>query len=175
LPVTSRGPVQSHPTEPEPDPTEESRWRPLRLLLERMDREIARLYDERGAVGVRPRYVMPLVRLSRRGPMTIRQLADSVDVTHSAMSQTVASMRRDGLVRSVPGRGDGRTREVALTRKGRSLVPFMEAEWRATEAALVELEEELPYPLSQVVRDVEQALARRPFHDRIAEILEREP
>ena len=157
----------------ESDPTEHSRWRPLRLLLGAMDRDIASLYDERGVAGVRPRSVMPLVRLSRRGPMTIRELADSVDVTHSAMSQTVAAMRKDGLVRSVPGSGDARTRSVAITRKGRALVPFMEAEWRATETALAELEEELPYPLSQVVRDVEQALARRSFHDRIAEILGR--
>jgi len=167
--VTSREPTEPDPTEP--DPTEHSRWRPLRLLLEAMDRAIVGLYDERG-VAVRPRYVLPLVRLSHRGPMTIRQLADSVDVTHSAMSQTVAAMRRDGLVRSVAGRGDARTREVAATRKGRSLVPLMEAEWRATEAALAELEGEIPYPLSQVVRDLEQALARRPFHDRITAILE---
>jgi len=174
---TEPDPTEPDPTEPdptEPDPTEQSRWRPLRVLLEAMDREIARLYDERGVAGVRPRYVMPLVRLSRRGPMTIRELADSVDVTHSAMSQTVAALRREGLVRSVPGHGDGRTRAAALTRKGRALVPFMEAEWRATEAALAELEQEIPYPLSQVVRDVEEALARRSFHDRIAAALERE-
>jgi DNA-binding MarR family transcriptional regulator len=179
--VTSRkhaepDPVEPDPVEPdpaEPDPTEHSRWRPLRLLLGAMDLDIASLYDER-SVAVRPRYVMPLVRLSHQGPMTIRQLADSVSVTHSAMSQTVAAMRRDGLVRSVAGRGDARTREVAATRKGRALVPFMEAEWRATEAALAELEEEIPYPLSQVVRDVEEALARRSFHDRIAAILEDE-
>lgn len=175
--MTTREPSQPNGTEPdptEPDPTEESRWRPLRLLLEAMDRDIASLYDERGVAGVRPRYVMPLVRLARRGPMSIRQLADSVDVTHSAMSQTVAAMRRDGLVRSVAGRADARTREVAVTRKGRALVPFMEAEWRATEAALAGLEREIPYPLTKVVRDVEQALSRRSFHDRVAEVLERD-
>lgn len=33
-----------------PDPTEEEgRWRPLRLLLDAMDDDIARFYDERGA------------------------------------------------------------------------------------------------------------------------------
>jgi DNA-binding MarR family transcriptional regulator len=105
--------------------------------------------------------------------MTIRQLADSVGVTHSAMSQTVAAMRREGLVRTVAGGGDARTREVTPTRKGRALVPLMEAEWRATEQALAGLEAELPYPMSQVVRDVEAALERRSFHDRIAEGLDR--
>jgi len=163
--------VTSRPTSP--DPTEQSRWRPLRVLLEEMDRDIAKLYDERGVVGVRPRFAMPLIRLARRGALTIRELADALDVSHSAMSQTVAAMRTAGLVRSVAGSGDARTRSVALTRKGRELVPFLEAEWRATEAALAELEEEIPYPLSQVVRDVEAALGRRSFHDRIAAILQR--
>ena len=155
-----------------PDPTERSLWRPLHVLLAAMDRDIARLYDERGVTGLRARYVLPLVRLARRGPMTIRQLADSVGVTHSAMSQTVSAMRREGLVRSVEGGEDARTREVTLTRKGKGLVPLMEAEWRATEQALAGLEAELPYPMSQVVRDIEAALARRPFHDRIVEGLE---
>ena len=155
-----------------PDPTERSLWRPLHLLLAAMDRDIAQLYVERGVTGLRPRYVLPLVRLARRGPMTIRQLAESVGVTHSAMSQTVGAMRREGLVHSVPGGGDARTREVALTQQGRGLVPLMEAEWEATEQALADLEAELPYPMSQVVRDVQAALERRSFHDRIAEALD---
>jgi hypothetical protein len=45
------------------------------------------------------------------------------------------------------------------------------AEWRATEAAIVEIESEIPYPLSRVVTDIEAALQRKSFHDRIAEKL----
>jgi DNA-binding MarR family transcriptional regulator len=149
-----------------PDPSEQSRWRPLRVLLAAMDRDIARLYDARGLSGLRPRFAMPLIRLGRSGPMTIRQLADAFDLTHSAMSQTVSAMRRQGLVRSVPG-SDARTREVALTEHAREIVPFLEAEWRSSERALVDLEQEIPYPLSRIVDDIEAALARRSFHDRI--------
>src|SRR5262245_43575132 len=143
--------------ERDPDPTEYSRWRPLRVLLAAMDRDIARLYEEQGLDEVRPRFVMPLIRLGRSGPMTIRQLAAGLNVTHSAMSQTVSSLRRDGLVRTVPG-SDARTREVALTAKARRITPFLEAEWRATERAVAELEDEIPYALSQVVQDIEAAL-----------------
>ena len=149
-----------------PDPTEVGHWRPLRLLLDAMDRDIARLYEERGVTGVRPRFTMPLIRLGRRGPMTIRQLARSLGTTHSAMSQTVSALRRDGLVTSVRG-ADARTREVDLTERARAMVPFLEQEWRATERAVAELEAEIPYALTQVVRDLETGLARRSFHDRI--------
>jgi DNA-binding MarR family transcriptional regulator len=136
-----------------------------------MDRDIARLYEEHGLDAVRPRYVMPLIRLGRRGPMTIRQLAADLKVTHSAMSQTVSALRRDGLVRTVPGT-DARTREVALTARAREITPFLEAEWRATERAVAELEDEIPYALSQVVQDIEAALDQRSFHDRIVASLE---
>ena len=42
---------------------------------------------------------------------------------------------------------------------------------RATEAAIAQIEAEIPYSLSRVVTDIEQALQRKSFHDRIAEKL----
>jgi DNA-binding MarR family transcriptional regulator len=151
-----------------PDPSEQNLWRPVWRLLDAMDADIARLYTERGITGVRPRFVAPLIRLGRHGGMTIRQLAESLEVTHSAMSQTVAALQRDGLVTTAAG-ADARTREVVLTDRGRDLLPFLEAEWRATEQVVAELDAEIPYALSQVVRDLQAALARRSFHDRIAD------
>jgi DNA-binding MarR family transcriptional regulator len=155
-----------------PDPSEQSRWHHVFLLLDAMNADIARIYTERGITGVRPRFVGPLIRLGRRGGMTIRALADSLDVTHSAMSQTVAALQRDGLVTTVSG-ADARTREVVLTDRARELLPLLEAEWRATEEAVAELDAEVPYALSQVAHDLEAALARRSFHDRIADRLDR--
>ena len=152
------------------DPTLTSALRPLRLLLNAMDDDIGRLYDERGVAGVRPRFSMTLIKLRHLGPLTIRQLAAEVEVTHSAMSQTITAMRAAGLVDAATG-ADARTRTISLTGQGRALVPFLEAEWRATEAALGELESEIPYPLTQVVRDMAEALQRRSFHDRILDQL----
>ena len=64
---------------------------------------------------------------------------------------------------------------MALTPKAARITGQMAAEWRATEAAVAELEAEIPYPLSQVVTDIEQALQRKSFHDRIAEKLASDP
>lgn len=139
-----------------------------------MEEELASLYDERGITGVRPRFSMVLIRLAHQGPMTVGELAEATGRTHSAASQTVAAMRRDGLVTSQPG-DDARTRRVVLTDAGRELVPWLEDEWRATEAAWEQLEREIPYPLSQVVRDLDQALARRRFRDRVVEQLPQGP
>lgn len=149
------------------DPTRpESRWSTLHRLLAEIDGQIAELYTQRGISGVRPRFVLPLVRLAHTGPLTIRALALELDRTHSAMSQTVAALRRDGFVETVPG-ADGRTREVTLTDRARRLVPLMEAEWRATEAAVDELDDEVDHPLSVAARDTARALAARPMIDRL--------
>lgn len=156
-----------------PDPTLRSQLRPLFQLLEALDDDIARVYAARGVEGVRPRFTAVLIRLAHTGPMTIRELAEAMERTHSALSQTVTALRKEGLVTSVPGT-DARTRQITLTPQGRALVPFLEAEWRATEAAVAELESEVPYPLTKVVQDLTAALADRSFADRIAAHLDRE-
>jgi DNA-binding MarR family transcriptional regulator len=156
------------------DPTERSRWRPLRLLQQAMDEDLARIYAEARIEGLKPSFVMELIRLHARGPMTITELAESVQRTHSAISQKVAAMRAAGLVRTMPG-ADARSKKIMLTAKARRVVGRLAAEWRATEAAVAELEAEIPYPLSRVVTDIEAALRRKTFHDRIAEKLAEDP
>jgi DNA-binding MarR family transcriptional regulator len=157
------------------DPTEQqSTWRPLRLLLAAMDADIARIYAEAQIAGLTPSMVMELLRLHARGPMTITELAESVRKTHSATSQKVAAMRAAGLVRTTTG-ADARTRKIALTAKARRIIGKLAAEWRATEAAVADLEQEIPYPVSRVVTDIEAALRRKSFHDRITERLADDP
>ncbi|HEY6312084.1 MAG TPA: MarR family winged helix-turn-helix transcriptional regulator [Streptosporangiaceae bacterium] len=157
------------------DPTEQqSTWRPLRLLLAAMDGDIARIYAEAQIAGLTPSMVMELLRLHARGPMTITELAESVRKTHSATSQKVAAMRAAGLVRTTTG-ADARTRKIALTAKARRIIGKLAAEWRATEAAVADLEHEIPYPVSRVVTDIEAALRRKSFHDRITERLADDP
>jgi DNA-binding MarR family transcriptional regulator len=153
-----------------PDPSESSRWRPLRLLLDGIDADIASIYAEARIGGLKPSFVAELLRLHAQGPMTITELAESVQRTHSAISQKVAAMRAAGLVRTLAG-ADARSKRVTLTAKSRAIVDRLAAEWRATEAAIAELEAEIPYPLSRVVTDIEEALQRKSFHDRIAERL----
>ncbi|MDP4503477.1 MarR family winged helix-turn-helix transcriptional regulator [Nonomuraea turcica] len=157
-----------------PDPTQESLWRPLRLLQASMDADIARLYSDKRINGLKPSFVMELLRLHAHGPMTITELAESVGRTHSALSQKVAAMRAAGWVRTVAGE-DARSKKVTLTDNARGIVGRLAAEWRATEAAIAEIEAEIPYPLTRVVADIEQVLARKSFHDRIAEKLAEDP
>ncbi|MQA63651.1 MAG: winged helix DNA-binding protein [Actinophytocola sp.] len=141
-------------------------WKSLHELLAAMDAEIERVYLERGIEGVRPRFAYPLIRLAHTGPLTIRELAESLNRSHSAISQTIAAMRREDLVTSEPG-PDARTRRIDLTERGQSLVPFLEAEWRATHATVAELNGEIPYALTTVVEELRRALEHRSMRQRI--------
>jgi DNA-binding MarR family transcriptional regulator len=139
----------------------------LRHVLEVLDGDVAAVYAERGLPDYRPRFSPPLRVLVAQGPLSIRDLAARVGVTHSAASQTVAQMSRAGLVRLSPG-ADARKRIVHLTERARALLPVVEAEWAATTAAMRELDTELPAPLADVLHAVLDAVARRPLRGRIA-------
>jgi DNA-binding MarR family transcriptional regulator len=156
------------------DPTQASLWRPLRGLLARIDGDIARVYEDAQLTGVKPSYVMELLRLHAHGPMTIAELAESVGKTHSALSQKVSAMRNAGLVRTTSG-VDARSKRVHLTAKSSRIVGRLASEWRATEEALAELEHEIPYPLSTVVADIDAALAHESFYDRLTRRLKDDP
>ncbi|GAA1638318.1 hypothetical protein GCM10009744_29630 [Kribbella alba] len=70
-----------------------------------------------------------------------------------------------GLVTLEPGE-NARQRIVHLTDK---TLPTIEAEWRATTAALAELDAELTAPLGQILGEIVAAVTRKPFRERIAD------
>ena len=53
--------------------------------------------------------------------------------------------------------------------RARELLPLIEAEWAATDAAAAELEAELPAALTEVLTSAERAVVSRPMRMRIAD------
>lgn len=142
----------------------------MRHVLELMDGAVADVYSDLGLPGFRPRYTPILRILAADGPRSIRDLATETGVTHSAASQTVAQLVKDGYVTLRPG-ADARRRIVHLTDAALAVLPVLEREWRATTAAARELEAELPFPLGALLTAITEALARRPFHERVTDHL----
>jgi DNA-binding MarR family transcriptional regulator len=136
-----------------------------------MDHDIAQIYKDLGISDLKPTWVRELLRLEADGPMTITELAEATQRTHSALSQKVSAMQAAGFVRVRPG-SDARSKQVTLTAKARRITRQLAAEWRATEAAIAELETEIPYPLSRAVADIQTALDHKSFRERILEHLQ---
>jgi DNA-binding MarR family transcriptional regulator len=59
-----------------------------------------------------------LVRIQRRGPLGVVELANLAGRDHTTVSRQVAKLEELGLVTRREGRQDKRVREVAVTRKG---------------------------------------------------------
>ena len=140
----------------------------LRIVLEQMDDDVALALSDLGLRDYRPRFSAVIRHIDQSGPATIGDVAERLGVTHSAASQTVSEMERRGLLTLKQGE-DARHRLVRLSAKSRRLLPAINAEWDATDAAAEALDAELPYRLSQLVDDLEAALRRRRFRHRIAD------
>ena len=81
------------------------------------------------AAGIRlDRALFPLlVRIERRGPLGIVELAETAGRDHSTVSRQVAALEKSGLVARRSGRQDQRVREVAITAKGRAMTAALDA------------------------------------------------
>jgi DNA-binding MarR family transcriptional regulator len=142
----------------------------LRHVLDRLDGGIADVYRDLGLPGFRPRYAPILRVLDEAGPRSIRDLAAATSVTHSAASQTVAQLAREGYVELLPGT-DARQRIVHLTPKATAALPVLDREWHATKAAAGELDGELPVTLHEMITAIGDALDRRSFQQRVTDHL----
>jgi DNA-binding MarR family transcriptional regulator len=140
----------------------------FRHVLDLLDNDVAQVYADLGLADYRPRF-SPVVRaLVALGPSSIRDIAAAIGVTHSAASQTVAQMRGSGLVTLEPG-ADARQRIVHLTDRTLTLLPVIDAEWAATNAAAAGLDAELPAPLGEILAAILLAVQRRPMRERIGD------
>lgn len=137
----------------------------LHHLIELLDGDVQAAYTTAG-LAWRPRYTPVLRGLMSLGPASIKALALKIGISHSAVSQTVAQMVKDDLVELKPG-ADARERIVALTPKAQAMVPALQRQWAAVNAAADALDAELSAPLSGVIREAITALNQRPFGQRI--------
>lgn len=141
----------------------------LRHLIELLDDGVSEANDYAG-LRYRPRYT-PLMRALAGGDaLTIGQLAEAAGITQPAATQTVAVMIKDDLVEVTAGPVDARQRVVALSARGRELLPRLQRAWQATERAAAGLDAESA--LSTAVAAALAALARESFARRIADALE---
>jgi DNA-binding MarR family transcriptional regulator len=140
----------------------------LHAALDAMEAGITETLHDLGLTQYRARFSGIVRVLARNGPQSIGELAAATGVTHSAASQTVNELRVRGLVHLRRGE-DERRRIVSLADEVRPLLPAIEAEWAATESAMAGLDAELSVPLGILVAQLEAALQKRSFRQRIGD------
>lgn len=138
----------------------------LRHLVELLDRDVQAAYKGAG-LSYRPKFTPVLRALLNQEPLTIKEIARSSGITHSAASQTVSQMSREGLVSATPG-DDARERRISLTPEARALIPKLRTHWRATAEAAASLSQDIGVPLDEILERAIASLNERPYRDRIA-------
>jgi DNA-binding MarR family transcriptional regulator len=141
----------------------------LRRLSDRIDRDAGQVYARLG-VSFEQRWMGVLDLLARRGPMSVKDLAGHLKISHPSVSQTRSSLLAAGLVAERPDPTDGRRRSLYLTPEGQALVETLAPVWAALDEVGRTLNAEAGDPASVLI-GLEAALNRRSIQDRVAETL----
>lgn len=80
--------------------------------------------------------------LSRKDEVNIKDIADEIGVSHSAISQLVGNLQEKGLIKSAVSKKDGRKKTISFTVKGNKLLTKIEPLWDALQKAMEALADE---------------------------------
>jgi DNA-binding MarR family transcriptional regulator len=141
----------------------------IRRLSDRIDRDAGRVYAQLG-VGFEQRWMGVLDLLARHGPISVKDLANALKISHPSVSQTRGSLLAAGLVAERPDPTDGRRRTLCLTPEGQALVETLAPAWAALEDVGRALNAEADDVVSALAK-LEAALDRRSILDRVADAL----
>jgi DNA-binding MarR family transcriptional regulator len=143
----------------------------LRRLSAAIDADVARIYAARG-IRFEQRWFGVINQLALAGPLSVRDLADLLGITHASVSETRQSLEAAGLIASQADPSDGRRRVLTLSPSGEALVAQLQPLWDAFDEAARELDAEAG-GVTETLARLEQALAQRSLHERIATMAQR--
>lgn len=141
----------------------------LRRLSATIDRDASSTYSLMG-VEFEQRWFGLLDQLIINGPMSVREIAESLGITHVSVSQSRQSLEKAGYVTSRTDRTDGRRKEIHLTPRGHEFAEKLHPLWQALVKVAIDLNDEAN-DLIEAIDKVELALQRKSIHDRVQEIL----
>ena len=141
----------------------------LRRLSESIDEDAGRIYVDLG-IDFQQRWVGILEQLHERGAQPVGELAASLGIRHSSVSQTRRSLEEAGLVESQVDPEDGRSRLLRLSGSGKELVRRLQPLWKILNATSLELDAEADHVIAALDR-LDRALERLSLYDRVRQKL----
>jgi len=107
--------------------------------------------------------------LSRQETVSIKDIADELGISHSAVSQLISSLQQKGLTKTTTDGDDARKKVVAFTPKGKKLQKQVQPIWNALKSAMEALAGEGAHSktILTAIAEIEQGLQREPVFDRV--------
>jgi len=93
-------------------------------------RHVTQFYDQVLApAGLRTTQFSVLVRLKRKGPLTINGLAEEMEMDRTTLGRNILPLKRDGLIAIEPNESDRRSKELRLTKAGEKRFQAAMKQW----------------------------------------------
>ncbi|QJB35715.1 winged helix-turn-helix transcriptional regulator [Chitinophaga oryzae] len=145
----------------------------LRRLSEYFLAEVNKVYEQAG-IPFDASWFPVFYLLAGQQPMPIIDIAEQLEISHSAVSQMVTNLRKKGLLKTTPCKDDGRRQLVAFTKKGTDMLHQIQPIWKAISTAMEELvtENKQSQQLLAAIAQVEQAVQQQPLSSRVIKAIQ---
>lgn len=128
--------------------------------------DVRRLYQESG-IEFEPKWFPVFVLLLERKQITITEVAELLNLTHPHVSLYAKEMIRAKLAHFVDNPGDGRSRLLTLTQKGRATARQLQPLWIRIDKAVKEILKETDPDFLFTLKKMETALVRTSLRQRV--------
>ncbi|MVT10099.1 MarR family winged helix-turn-helix transcriptional regulator [Chitinophaga tropicalis] len=144
----------------------------LRRLSEYFLMEVNKVYEQAG-IAFDASWFPVFYILSGQQPIPLIDIAEQLEVSHSAVSQLVTGLKKKGLVKTTPCPDDGRRQLVMLSKKGEELLKQVQPVWEAITTSMNQLANAHPQSrlLLEAVTQVEKAVQEEPLSARILALM----
>ncbi|NSL88060.1 MarR family winged helix-turn-helix transcriptional regulator [Chitinophaga solisilvae] len=144
----------------------------LRRLSEYFLMEVNKVYEQAG-IPFDASWFPVFYLLSKHQSMPMIDIAEQLEISHSAVSQMVTNLKKKGLLKTTPCKEDGRRQLVAFSKKGAEMLQQIQPVWEAISAAMETLvsENKQTQHLLAAIAQIEQAVQQQPLSARIGAAL----
>jgi DNA-binding MarR family transcriptional regulator len=111
--------------------------------------------------------------LSQKEEVSIKEIADDLNVSHSAISQLITNLQQKGLIKSVVSKIDARHKAITFTAKGEKLLAKIQPVWNALQQSMEKLVSEniQSKKILQALTAVEKSLQKESVFERVENLL----
>jgi DNA-binding MarR family transcriptional regulator len=144
----------------------------LRRLSEYFLMEVNKVYEQQG-IPFDASWFPVFYLLSQHQPVSMIEIAEQLEISHSAVSQMITNLKKKGLVKTTPCKEDGRRQLVAFSKKGEEMLQQIRPVWAAITAAMDELvaSNKQSQQVLAGIAQIEQSVQIKPLSERIKEQL----
>ena len=110
----------------------------LKRLSDRFLQEVGQIYQEL-EIEFEPSWFPVFFLIREKGDLSMTDIASAMDVSHSAISQMISSLRKRELIQLIEDPQDARRKKISLTKFGEDLLQKVTPVWHSMQLAMPSL------------------------------------